>query len=326
MPTGHQINSAQIALRYVEPVMRGYMAEALESNPELAYFPRFPIRGTSYKTRKLIGRPTSAFRRYEDGVKATEGAKWDMVRVATALMVDELFYDNDLKDEFPTIAEGEGTLRAEEIQLKIEAQQTKIAKAFWEGRVEDPDGFDGVKNLLQLRSSANGTAAGNHSSIYCLRRSTSARDKRGVHLLAGIGQYAHLKYRQWRIRQETGPNGRKYDVEYNAVKNRPGLQLHWKYAGFRLSEVTDQDGDAAPNDDMLFEAIQQHFKGTNIKPAQMGYSIWMSTRTLEALRQTRDTNNGTRISLSPSGTPAVNPDQIAGMPIFTSDNIRDDEA
>ena len=304
MPVHDRITSADIIEFNNSEKVFGIFNEVSKHVPEMTLISASPCKKTSYKTLIKTGLPEVGFRESNKGIKQSSPT-------VVARDVELKFLDASWSLDQKVAKEcewGERVAMTLSAESAMEAALQKIAQQTWYGTQADAKGFTGLATLLPYKNSpmvvdAGGNTANAASSIFAIRT-----ELQGVQY--AWGQDGHF---------DTGPIGEaeQWDDEFKKfwayvqkVQAYVGLQVPSTQVIGRICNITE----AKPaTEGMIAKLLTQFPVGREPN------LIFMTRRTLEQIRSQRTATTTT-------GKEVPYPDQIFGIPIHTTDALRDNEA
>lgn len=198
-----------------------------------------------------------------------------------------------------------------ELAIALRAAFSKAEKAIING-TGDTAAFLGLFDKAPYTDStqgvnAGGTTASTASSVYLVR---AVPDLSEVAVI--LGADGEIDVQDPTVIAAPGGSDTSYPSFYVAVSGWLGLQHGSAYSVVRIMNLTEDSGKGL-TDDLLSLAMSK------FPASRMPTHIVMNRRSRRQLRDSRTT-------YSPTGSPAVNPIEFDGVPIYVTDSILSTEA
>ena len=304
MPAGLMTSADVLEINNSEELF-GVINEVIQENPELSFFGASPMTKNQYQSIRMTELPATSFRQ-PNTTRKVQSAVFEPTITKCAYLDASWLQDCAISEQHDW-----GKEAAWAIQTKAHIQSAffNLSKQIWYGVAKDPNGFIGVKALLDEFASAGlssnaSSATANLSSVYAVR--TSLED-------AQIAWGSEGKFDEGEVRTQWVSTAK--DEGYNAYCQKLGgwcgFQVVSQWAIGRLAKLST-GANQGLTDDMLFNLIAK------FPSAKLPHAFFMSRRSLFQLRESRTAVNAT-------GAPAPIPTEVAGIPILTSDAISDAE-
>ena len=292
----------------------GAIMDCIKRHPEMEYFQASPVSRNAYETLIVTDLPKVGFR------KPGEFAEHFSPELKTAMVKCAHFDASWSMDHALATQSDWGKEKAYALQTitHLNAAFYSLCRQIWYGTnnvLANSEGFPGLFQLIgstapnasnaELHVDAGGT--GNKlSSVFAVSTGIDA-------IQLAWGSEGQLTEGQIQVTpfQKTGTDGKLTHAHYASqqIEGWVGLQVTSAFAFGRIKNLSV----AKPlNDDQLFELISRFPVGR--EPS----AFFMSRRSLEQLRKSRQAFNVT-------GAPAPTPTEVAGVPIYVSDAISNEE-
>jgi len=280
----------------------------LVAAPEVAILPARTIAGYMYKTLHRSALPVVGFRDLNEGVAAVQST-W-LNRIHETRTVDA---SSEVDTQVAAQSEdGVDVVLAREASGMLEAAYRGLGSQFYYGTATTVEtsiagqplkGFQGLNQLVGSTIVVDKLGTGSaRSSVWAVKFG-----EKGVQWVMGNG--GMISTDDPRIVRVTDSNSNPYDAWRTPITFNIGLQVCNTNVLGRIKNITAA---ATLDDDDIFNLL-------SLFPAAiMPDALFMTRRSLEQLRASRTATN-------PSGSPAGNPDNVAGIPIIVTDSILDTE-
>lgn len=282
----------------------GLIEEILTDAPELSIFVARSIRGTSYKTLHRIELPTTGFRMANEGMDASK-SRYELRTVEAYIFGGRIEVDRAVAR---ASEDGVDALLADEAVAVARSAAITLGSQIYYGTVgAGSKGFPGLQQLVDasMVHDATGNSAGAGSSIYGVRFGEQAAQ-------LVVGQEGQLALDDFREESVADADGKKFTAFVSEMTAWIGLQCTHVGAVGRIKNITDQDGKRL-DDDMIATWLEK------FPASRMPEVIFMPRRARAMLRNSRTATN-------PTGAPAPFPESAFGIPIVTTDSLRNNEA
>lgn len=295
------------------------MTNILNGAPVLSALHAMPSsNGTLHKYNIETGAPTVGFRAVNDGADYTAGSSTQTS--VTLKYIDAKVIED--RAECRAYKGGEEAWMDHRTMRQLRQALYVFEKQVWYGTVHgDSGGFSGLANDANYNGAsdalvvnAGGTTATTGSSVWLL---CSTPDD-AAFALVGAGDPAvnggnNINFTISPTFQSVvlGANSKSMVANVRDAGAHLGIQVGSKYACVRIANLTADSGKGLT--DALLEDAMALFP-SNMQPTV----IAMSRRSRKQLRKSRTT-------YSPTGSPAPNPIEFDGVPIFVTDSIIDTE-
>ena len=304
MPAGLLTSTDVLKINMSEELF-GVINEVIQENPELSFFGASPVTKNQYQSMRMTELPATSFRK-TNTTRKVQSATFVEKLTACAYLDASWLMDCAVAEQHDW-----GKAAAFAIQTKSHMQSAffNLSKQIWYGVASDPNGFIGVKALLNEFASAGlsvdaSSATANLSSVYAVR--TGLEDTQ-------IAWGSEGKFTEGEVREQWVSTAK--DEGYNAYCQKLGgwcgFQVVSQWAVGRLAKIST-GANQGLTDTMMYNLISK------FPSAKLPHAFFMSRRSLFQLRDSRTATNAT-------GAPAPIPTEVAGIPIFTSDAISDKE-
>lgn len=290
-----------------DPVV-GLVDETSKSHPEITLGGARTIKGTNYKTLIRTGLPTVGFRNANEGTTPTIGV-YENRLVETYIFNPRWECDKAVADRYEDGAEAYIAIEAAGI---MEAAWQHLCKQFYYGSLatggNDAKGFPGLLQAYDATNmvvDAGGTTAATGSSVWAVK--FGPRDVQWVY-----GNGGSLDLSEVTTQRILDANSKALTAYIQELLAYPGLQVASIRSVGRIKKLTEDSGKGLT--DALIASLLNKFP-SGVTPDL----LLMSRRSLEQLRKSRTPTNAT-------GEPVPVPSSVFGIPIRTTDSIKDTES
>jgi len=310
-----------LKINNAEPLV-GLIDDATKDIPEMGFFDASPITRNEFKTLALVKDPKVGFRK--PGAFADHESAVLQLRTCACAFLDASWKaDTALAEQSDW---GKEKFFAIETLSHLRAAFMMLARQIWYGAHSTSDGFQGLYELIGkvedghllsnadlhidvkefLGDKANKTAKANAglSSVFAVSTGLDS-----IQLAWGSeGKLTEGDVTKIHIANPESKEKAKNSVAWwygQEISGWCGLQVTSAHAFGRIHNLSDVN---PLNDTMLFELLRRFPVGREPK------AFFMSRRSLEQLRRSR-------LPYHPTGMPVANPDNVAGIPIITTDAI-----
>ena len=282
------------------------VSELLEETPFLARLAAIEASNeTNHEWLKKTAAPGAGFRELNDG---RENTKATYTKITQALKLFDASFAIDVG--LLKTASGD-RLRVRETRDHLMAAFSSMESQVIYGTDGDANGFSGFVNEASVDAiademvvDAEGTTAGTASSVWAVRTGESA-----VSVVYGGGGRIMIDEEYPTVL--AGATG-TYDAMRTPILFYGGVQVATTHDLGRIANVTEDSGKALTDD--LISTLLSKFptgRGPNM--------LLMTRRSLQQLQASRTATNTT-------GAPAPMPSEAFGVPIVTSEQLKNDEA
>lgn len=287
----------------------GILEEAIQSFPELRYFPVRTVQKDVYTYLKRSALPSSGgFRTVNDGV-VPANSTFTEVTVTLKLLNQIVMVDKAVAMAY--VDGPEAYMMAEAVGA-MSAFFSKLLGQVFYGTGADANGFSGLANIVDsaMVVNAGGTANNTASSVWAL----NLADPTGVHIVFKSDQELNPIEIPDPVEQMVpGTTSNTYfKVLSTEILAWVALQPGHKYQIGRIKNITEDSGKGL-TDALMADLYNKFPEGS--KPT----AFFMTRRSLGQLMKSRTAYN-------PQGMPPVVPVDWNGIPIVVSEVLTDTEA
>ena len=286
----------------------GVIDDVIKVIPELQFFDAAAVTRNEYQTLVVEKYPKVGFRLPNEFAKH-ESAKLGQRSVKCTYLDASWTMDRALAEMADW---GKEIVLALQAKTHLQSAFFLLSQQIWYGSKNEVNGFSGLLDLVgkanpEMQISAGGTGTG-LTSVFAVSTSLDT---------CQIAWGSEGKFNEGELtkiwladptNKTAEDNGGRWDYGQD-IGGWAGLQVTSTHAFGRISNISE----AKPlNDEMLFKLLSR-FPGGRAPQA-----LFMTRRSLEQLRAGRTAVNVT-------GAPAPTPTEIAGIPIFTTDALINNE-
>jgi hypothetical protein len=290
-------------------VATGVVEEITTYAPEVDVIKGQPITGTSYSTlvrATLPGSPT--FRTANAGtetVASTYSERTFGCYFADAqLQIDEAVLKK--ADQNPNM--GRATLKAMEVSGVMRQKMIAFGRQVFNGVTYNADGFPGLRDFVDSSMVVDATGTSTSYTAYFIWN-----DPMGVQFI--FGNQEGMVWNDWSLQQVQDSAGKKYMAEVANLSGYLGISCMNKYAIGTIKNLTSSK---PLTDDLGAQLLAKFPIGMkpNICFIERNSRYW-----LQKSRTPTSITNRIRGQTDGGDVIAPLPDQIAGVPIVTTDSI-----
>jgi len=294
----------------------GAIMDCIKRHPELEFFQATPVTRNSYQTLVVTDLPQVGFR--APGTFAAHKAPVLKARTVNCAHFDASW---NIDHALATMSDwGKEMTYALQTTTHLNAAFFSLARQIWYGTnaiLGAADGFPGLFQLIggtdpdfsneELHLSAGGTGSG-LSSVFAVSTGIDS-----IQLAWGSeGKLTEGPVQITPITKfDSGGNPSHAHYASQQIEGWVGLQVTSEFAFGRVHSLSTQNGKGL-TDNLLFDLISRFPVGREPQ------AFFMNRRSLEQLRRSRTATNAT-------GAPAPTPTEVAGIPIYVSDAIVNNE-
>lgn len=265
----------------------------------------YTIDGVNYEILVRTGLPTVSFRKANQGTDATRSQ--ETLRMVEAFsMTPRWLLDRVVADRSKRSLQ---ELMTEQADAHVTAALMHCGEQFYYGLDNDALGFTGLiaqYNSAEMTVDATGTGA-TTTSVWAVK--FGAKYTQWVY--GKNGKFDVSEIRQESVADDQTP-AKYYTAYLQEMVAHIGLQVANKYSVARLKNVSASETNKTLDDDMLADLLEKF-------PAGYRPDVFLMTRRSHGqLRKSRTATNAT-------GAPAPYPLEAHGVPIVTTDSIRNTE-
>lgn len=286
----------------------GLIEEVITSAPEMQVIPARTIRGTSFRTVKRTGLPTTGFTSANEGIAASKSA-FDTDLVQCYIFRGRVEVDKAVADAHE---DGAANVQAIEASGTMMSALIEIGSQIYYGTSNEAKGFPGLQALVNssIVVDAGGTTESTASSVYGVKFGDQF-----CQLVMGNG--VGFEMSDWRVESVTDSGGtNKFPGYVSDLSAWIGLQVANPYSIGRLKDAT-ADSDKGVTDAKLGELLSKFPVG--IKP-----DVWFMNR--RSAYQLQASRSATTYRKGAAGAIwAPQPTESNGIPIVVTDSITNTE-
>jgi hypothetical protein len=296
----------------------GIIDDVIKTIPELGFFQASPMTDNSYETLVVLQDPKVGFRlpnTYGNHEVAVLGNRTVTCSYLDASWAMDIALASKANWGVPRVL-------ALQTITHIRSAMENLSRQIWYGAKSDTNGFPG---LYQLIGSTTGDTSNAtlHIDGGGYNDDVDSRGKSGLTSVFAVstgidaiqmvwGQDGRITdsdvIKQWVANPANASNSGRWEYAQE-ISGWAGLQVTSQWAFGRINHISPLSN---VTDDLFYDLLSRFPTGR--KPQ----ALFMNPRTLEQLRKSRTAVNAT-------GAPAPIPDSIAGVPIYVTDAIVNNE-
>lgn len=301
IPAPIQSSEGVLAVNNSEEIL-AVIHEVITKVPELQFFNASPVSKNTYDSLIVTEIPKTGFR--QPGTYRT----LDFAKLANRTTKCAYLDASWALDRARATQNDRGKEFAFALQTKTHLQSAffTLAKQIWYGTASDAEGFPGLRKFIsdvkEFEIDAGGTGAG-LTSVYFVSTSEET-----VQLAWGNdGKIDEGDVFEQMFTSDANTKGATHYAQ--TIAGWCGLQIGAKWCAGRIKNIS---ATKPLTDDLIFKALELFPAG------QVPQGAFMSRRSLGQLRSSRTATNAT-------GAPAPIPEEVAGVPLITTDAVSNTE-
>jgi hypothetical protein len=288
----------------------GVIDDVIRVIPELGFFDAAAVKRNEYNTLVVTQYPKVGFR-LPGAFGEHEVAKLENRSVKCAFLDASWTMDRALAEQSDW---GKDIALAIQQRTHLHSALFELSKQIWYGHKNAPDGFKGLYDFVSLANPEMQIDAGGEDEGLTSVFAVSTGLESCQIAWGSEGQFKEDDVTKIWLADptngETGKNNGRWDYAQD-IGGWAGLQVTSAHAFGRISNLSEEP-DHTLNDEHLFKLLSRFPAG--IVPQ----AFFMTRRSLEQLRRSRVATNAT-------GAPVPNPTEVAGIPIFCTDALMNNE-